>query len=102
MPDPGWARSSSGEYSRPSVGSGSFSTRRPSIGGSGGYSRPSAPAPVFGGRSAGDRAMSGVPSSEALRNYRASQQPPPSYTPPPTYGSRGYAPSAPPPASSGG
>ena len=98
MPDPGWARAGSGGYSRPSIGSGSFSTRRPSIGGSGGYSRPSAPAPVFGGSSAGDRAMSRGQSSEALRNYRASQQPPPSYAPP-TYGSRSYAP---PPAASGG
>ena len=46
----------------------------------------------------GDRAMSRGSSSEALRNYRASQQPPPSYAPP-TCGSRSYAPS---PASSGG
>ena len=94
MPDPGWARPGSGGYSRPSIGSGSFSTRRPSIGGSGGYVRPSAPAPVFGGSSPGDRAMSRGMSSEALRNYRASQQPPPGYAPSRTY--------PPPPASSGG
>src|SRR5690348_6440374 len=83
MPDPVWARAGSGGYSRPSLGSGSFSTRRPSIGGSGGYSRPSAPAPVFGGGSAGDRAMSRGQSSEALRDYRASQRPPPTYSPRP-------------------
>ena len=47
--------------------------RRPSIGGSGGYSRPSSSAPVFGGSSPGDRAMSRGGSSEALRDYRASQ-----------------------------
>jgi hypothetical protein len=94
MPDPGWARAGSGGYSRPSIGSGSFSTRRPSIGGSGGYSRPSASAPVFGGGSPGDRAMSRGLSSEALRNYRASQRPPPTYAPPRTYTG--------PPASSGG
>jgi hypothetical protein len=94
MPDPAWSQYRSGGYSRPSVGSGSFSSRRPSIGGSGGYRRPSASAPVFGGSSPGDRAMSRGTSSEALRNYRASQQPPPSYAPPRTY--------APPPASSGG
>ncbi|HEX2150522.1 MAG TPA: hypothetical protein VHG31_00830, partial [Stellaceae bacterium] len=73
MPDPAWGQYRSGGYSRPSIGSGSFSTRRPSIGGSGGYRRPSSSAPVFGGSSPGDRAMSRGLSSEALRNYRASQ-----------------------------
>jgi hypothetical protein len=94
MPDPAWGQYRSSGYSRPSIGSGSFSSRRPSIGGSGGYRRPSSSAPVFSGSSPGDRAMSRGLSSEALRNYRASQQPPPSYAPPRTY--------APPPASSGG
>src|SRR3954447_26666234 len=94
IPDPAWSQYRSGGYSRPSVGSGSFSTRRPSIGGSGGYRRPSASAPVFGGSSPGDRAMSRGQSSEALRDYRASPRPPPTYTP------RPYAPS--PPAVSGG
>jgi hypothetical protein len=94
VPDPAWGRAGSGGYSRPSIGSGSFSSRRPSIGGSGGYRRPSASAPIFGGSSPGDRAMSRGLSSEALRNYRASQQPSPSYAPPRTY--------APPPAASGG
>ncbi|MGE0260127.1 MAG: DUF2491 family protein [Alphaproteobacteria bacterium] len=95
MPDPSWAqyRGGSGGYSRPSIGSGSFSSRRPAIGGSGGYRRPSAPAPTFGGSSPGDRAMSRGMSSEALRDYRASQRPPPGYAP---------RPSAPPPAASGG
>ncbi len=77
LPDPAWARSGSGGYSRPSGGNSSFSSRRPSIGGSGGYRRPSASAPVFGGSSPGDRAISRGQSSDALRNYRASQRPPP-------------------------
>src|SRR3954447_3107268 len=94
IPDPAWSQYRSGGYSRPSVGSGSFSTRRPSIGGSGGYRRPSSSAPVFGGSSPGDRAMSRGGSSEALRDYRASQRPPPTYVPP--------RPSTPPSASSGG
>src|SRR6478752_2018071 len=101
MPETGWARSGSGGYSRPSIGSGSFSSRRPPIGGGSGYTRPSASAPVFGGssNSPGDRAVSRGTSSEALRGYRAPQRPPPSSYAPPTYGSRSYAPS---PASSGG
>jgi hypothetical protein len=84
VPDPAWGqyRGGSGGYSRPSVGgSGSFSTRRPAIGGSGGYRRPSSSAPVFGGSSPGDRAMSRGRSSEALRDYRASQRPPPAVAP---------------------
>lgn len=98
VPDPAWGqyRGGSGGYSRPSVGgSGSFSARRPAIGGSGGYRRPSSAAPVFGGSSPGDRAMSRGRSSEALRDYRALQRPPPAAAParppaPPTAADRGW------------
>ncbi|MGD9615336.1 MAG: DUF2491 family protein [Alphaproteobacteria bacterium] len=98
LPDPAWSQFRSGGYSRPSIGgSGSFSTRRPSLGGSGGYRRPSTAAPRFGGSSPGDRAISRGRSSEALRDYRAPQRPPPAAAPqprasPPVTGDRGWAP----------
>jgi hypothetical protein len=96
LPAPAWAQFRSGGYSRPSGGFSSFSSRRPSIGGSGGYRRPSTSAPLFGGGSPGDRAMSRGRSSEALRDFRALQRPPPAaprpYTAPPAAADRGWAP----------
>ena len=97
IPDPAWSQYRSGGYSRPSGGSGSF---LPPGG------RRSAAAAATAGRlprlrcSAaalpGDRAMSRGRSSEALRDYRASQRPPPTsaprpYAPPPRAADRGWA-----------
>ena len=82
LPEPAWGQFRSGGYSRPSIGFKSAPIRRPAIGGSGGYRRPSMPAPVFGGSSPGDRAMSRSRSSEALRDFRASQRPPALARPP--------------------
>ena len=92
-----WGQAGSGGYSRPSTGPDRFRRAGRRSAAAAAISRPSASAPVFGGSSPGDRAMSRGQSSEALRNYRASQRPPPTYTPPAPTGS-----SAPPPASSGG
>jgi len=96
LPDAAWGQYSGG-YSRPSAGGvKSFSTpsRRPAIGGSGGYTRRPPAAPAFGGSSPGDRAMSRSRSSEALRDYRASQRPPETYARrPPAASDRGWGPS---------
>lgn len=70
------AYAANGGYSRPGF-SYSASSRRPSVGGSGGYARPSASSlgSIFQGGQSGDQAISRRSSAEALRNYRASQQP---------------------------
>ena len=75
---------SSGGYSRPGGGSASYSSRRPSFGGSGGYARPGGSfAPSYGGPSSGgDRSISRRSSSEALQQYRTPPPPPAS----PAYG----------------
>ena len=79
------AAQTSGGYRRP--GGGGYSggggmggfERRPSIGG--GYGRPSASSGGFGGAfGGGDLAISRRASSQALRDYRASQAPPPAAT----------------------
>jgi Protein of unknown function (DUF2491) len=79
------AAQTSGGYRRP--GGGGYSggggiggfERRPSIGG--GYGRPSASSGGFGGAfGGGDLAISRRASSQALRDYRASQAPPPAPT----------------------
>jgi Protein of unknown function (DUF2491) len=74
-PSPAVAQTSGG-YSRPSGGSsfGGFD-RRPSIGG---FGAPSASS--FGAFGGGDLAISRRASSQALRNYRASQAQPPALT----------------------
>lgn len=76
----------SGGYGRPSGGGGSFAapSRRPSTS-SGGYRAPaysgpdyrSRAAPPVGGSGGGDRAISRQSAGQALRQYRAAQQPPP-------------------------
>src|SRR5262245_50149033 len=81
VPEPAWGQFSSGSYSRSGGGSKSYAApvRRPSAPSSGGYYRrsPATPSAGYSTGSAGDRAMSRGRSSEALRDYRQSQQPPP-------------------------
>jgi hypothetical protein len=78
-PDLAWGQYSSGGYSRPSSGSSGYSasSRRVPITSSGGYSRRSYGGGGYDTGSAGDRAISRSTSAQALRDYRAAQQPPP-------------------------
>ena len=72
------AYAANGGYSRPgSSYSYSAPSRRPSVGGNGGYARPSTSSlgSIFQGGQSGDQAISRQSSAQALRDYRASQQP---------------------------
>jgi hypothetical protein len=78
VPDLAWAQYSSGGYSRPGGGSASgysASSRRVPVSSSGGYSRRSYGGGGYATGSAGDRDISRSTSSQALRDYRAAQQP---------------------------
>jgi hypothetical protein len=73
-----WGQYSSGGYSRPGAGSTSgYSTpsRRSPVSSSGGYSRRPYSGDGYATGSFGDRAVSRSLSSQALREYRAAQQP---------------------------
>jgi hypothetical protein len=89
LPDLAWAQYSSGGYSRPSGGTtSSYSAprRRAPVSSSGGYSRRSYAGSGYATGSLGDQAVSRSLSSQALRDYRAAQQPAETYARrPPSY-----------------
>jgi len=84
-----WGQYSSGGYSRPGAGSTygySAASRRMPVSSSGGYSRRPYSGGGYATGSFGDRAVSRSLSSQALREYRAAQQPAETYTRrPPAY-----------------
>ena len=88
-PERAWGQYSSGGYSRPGGGStSSYSapSRRAPVSSSGGYSRRSYAGSGYTTGSLGDQAVSRSLSSQALRNYRAVQQPAETYARrPPSY-----------------
>ena len=88
-PERAWGQYSSGGYGRPGSGttsSYSAPSRRAPVSSSGGYSRRSYTGSGYTTGSLGDQAVSRSLSSQALRDYRAAQQPPETYARrPPSY-----------------